>query len=79
MQDIEPNIMMIVAKALYSGPADQESAQRFVQAVESLQRRREYFQTQMIDGSGSAFMLQPCDLSGRPVGRFSFSYKCLRK
>jgi hypothetical protein len=80
MQDIEPNIMMILAKALYMGPSDKESAERFIQAVESLQKRREYYQTQMLDGSGSAFMLQPCDLSGRPtVGRFSFSYGCLRQ
>ena len=77
--NIEINVVKILNNAFkYGHSADRHNANDFCGVVEGMMKNSNYFQTQLIDGTGSGFILQPCDVSGRPTSRFIFSYaNCL--
>ena len=76
---IETEIQYILQYAFKSSyPADRSSASQLCDEIHSLIKTKAYFQTQLIDGTGLSFILQPCDRSGRVTARFPFTYRnCL--
>ena len=58
--ELEQEIRALIEFAFVSSdPTDRCNARQFCDEVQSLVKGRNYFQTQLIDSTGSSFILQP--------------------